>query len=65
MNHIVQLLLAALMSTLGVMVRTQCLETPECNPSFGVSKNTNIWQNQTLGQEGMAKIPKVSSMRPQ
>jgi hypothetical protein len=62
--HVLQLALGAFMSSLGVTRSTKSWEAHEHNPQFGENESIDIGQSQRLRNEGIARINKVSAMRP-
>jgi len=64
MAHVIQLALAALMSSRGVKGRTKASEAHERDQQFGANETTDIVKSQRLRKEGNARINKVSSMKP-
>jgi len=64
MAHVIQLALGAFMSSLSVKGRTKSWEAHERNQQFGENESTHIGKSQRLGNEGHARINKVSAMKP-
>jgi len=64
MAHIIQLILGAFMSSLGVKGRTNSWEAHEGDQLFGENESTGIGKSQWLWKEGNAGINKVLAMRP-
>ena len=64
MAHVIQLALGAFMTSLGVKGRTKSWEAHERDQLFGENESTNIGKSQRLRKEGIARINKVSAMRP-
>jgi len=64
MAHVIQLVLRAFMSSLGVQGHTKSWEAHQRDQQFGQNESTDIEKSQTLRKEGNARINKVSAMRP-
>jgi len=64
MAHVIQLALAAFMSSLGVTGRTKSWEAHERDPQFGKNESIDIGKSPRLQKEGNARIDKVSAMKP-
>jgi len=64
MAHIIQLVLGAFMSSLGVKGHTESWEAQERDEQFGQNRSIDIGNSQRLQKVGNARINKVSAMRP-
>jgi len=64
MAHVILLPLDALMSSLGVIGRTKSWEAHQRNQQFGVNTSIDIGKSQRVRKESIARINKVSAMRP-
>jgi len=62
--HVIQLALAAFMSSLSVKGHTKSWEAHERDQQFGENESIDIWKSQRLRKEGNVRITKVSAMRP-
>jgi len=64
MAHVIQLALAAFISSLGTICRTRTWEVCQCDQQFGQNESIDIGNSQRLPKEGNATINKMSAMRP-
>jgi len=64
MAHVIQLASGAFMSSLGVKGCTMSWEAHERNQQFGENESVHIGKSQRLGNEGNARINKLSAMKP-
>jgi hypothetical protein len=64
MVHVIQLALAAFMSSLCVKGRTKSWEAHERDQQFGGNESIDIGKSQRLRKEGNARINKVLAMKP-
>jgi len=64
MAHVIQLASGAFMSSLGVKGCTKSWEAHEHDRQFGEKESMDIGKSQRLRKEGIARINKVSAMRP-
>jgi hypothetical protein len=64
MAHVIQLALGAFMSSLGVKDHTKSWEAHLRDQKFGENETMDIGNSQTPRKEGIARINKVSAMRP-
>jgi len=64
MAHVIQLVLGAFMSNVGVKGCTKSLEAHERDQQSGENESTNIGKSQRQQKEGNARLNMVSAMRP-
>ena len=64
MAYVTQLVVGAVMSSLGVKGHTKSWEAYECDQQFGENERIEIGNSQRLREESNARINKVSDMRP-
>ena len=64
MAHVIQLALGAFMSSLGIVGSTKSLGTHERVQQCGENESMDIGKSQRVRKEGIARINKVSAMRP-
>jgi hypothetical protein len=64
MAQVIQLGLCAFMSSLSVKGRTKLWESHERNQQLGENESMDIGKSQRVRKEGIARINKVSAMRP-
>jgi len=64
MAHVIQFALGTFMSSLGVQGCSKSWEAHKHDQQFGEIESTDIGKSQRLREEGIARIHKVSAMRP-
>ena len=64
MAHVILLALGAFMSSLGVKHHTKSSETHAHHQQFGENESIDMGKSQRLQNEGIARIKKVSALRP-
>jgi hypothetical protein len=64
MAHVIQLALGAFMSSFGVKGRTKSWGAHERDQQCGENESIDIGKSQRLRKEGIARLNKVSAMRP-
>jgi len=62
--YVIQLALGAYISSLGVTGRTKSWEAHQPDQQFGENESIDIGKSERLLKEGIARINKVSAMRP-
>jgi hypothetical protein len=64
MNHVIQLVIGAFMSSLGVKGHTKSWEAHECQQHFGEHKSTELGKSHRLRKEGNGRSYMVSTRMP-
>jgi len=64
MTQVIQLALAAFISSLHVKARTKSWEAHQCDQQFGEYESIDVGKTQRLPKEGNTRINKVPAMTP-